>query len=142
MVFAGWNLFRVWRNERFFKYRWFAVALARAPFAYYFYSVNYEVAKMKAKKLREINSFLRSNCRWEVEVAVSSDHGSEFFRVYRLDRHGKVPKVFISSMPLGTPVGSLACSAALCKHYYQLGMEKGREEVLVRNRKLLRNLLA
>lgn len=51
---------------------------------------------------------------------------SEFLRVYRLVKVGRktVSRVLIGAMPQGTPLGSLACSASLCKHYYQLDLQE------------------
>ncbi|RZO10680.1 hypothetical protein EKG40_03690 [Pseudomonas moorei] len=86
---------------------------------------------MKAKELRAINSFLRKSCGWEVEVGVSTYDASEFFRVYRLEKYGRktISRIFMGAMPIGTPVGSLACSASLCKHYYQLGLQGRNEKI-------------
>lgn len=79
---------------------------------------------MTEQQLQEINCYLREQCGWELEVGISPHDTSEFFRVYRLQKNGfgKYEKVFMAAMPIGTPVGVLACSASLCKHYYQLGL--------------------
>lgn len=81
---------------------------------------------MTEEQLQEINSYLRDQCGWELEVGVSPHDASEFFRVYRLQKDGidKSDKVFMAAMPIGTPIGVFACCASLCKHYYQLGLER------------------
>lgn len=76
------------------------------------------------------NEILLKHCDWQVELFTSDHDGQDSLKVYRLETQTNPitgdSKVFMGCIPPETPVGSLICCGALCRHYYQLGQLSGQ----------------
>ncbi|MGP5445902.1 hypothetical protein, partial [Pseudomonas helleri] len=98
---------------------------------------------MNKSELKALNSLLKEECGWLVEIGVSPASGDEFFRVYeaRPDtdtdtdtdaertqanatrlRSEPTRGAFVGVMPICTTLAALVSSGALCQYYYQKGL--------------------
>lgn len=83
---------------------------------------------MKKSDLKFMNSVLRKQCGWYLEIGVVPDCGDEFFRVYERPSSKQVPNNFVGVMPICSTLGAIVSAAALCKYYRDAGMEASKAQ--------------